>query len=35
MSPGMTPLLRLVISSVPIGNGRAIWEGKLQGEKKY
>lgn len=29
----MTPLLGLVIRSIPIGNGRAMWEGKLQGEK--
>lgn len=31
MSPGATPLLGLVIRSIPIGNGRAMWEGKLQG----
>lgn len=31
MSPGITALLGLVIRSVPIGNGWAVWEGKLQG----
>lgn len=31
MSPGMTALLGLVIRSVPIGNGCAAREGKLQG----